>query len=110
MAGDSTIKRDEETEGQFLNELLLHLSEVEPYVAVVSDIAGIRNNYQDFVFGFSIVTPEDIAERVDIIVEQMQRILLPTATVHISVVCTKDPELNMTLGTVQFKSSDVRPT
>lgn len=112
MAGGPSLvenQPDEESADQIRYELLLRVSEAEPDITVVDNVADVGNTYDGFVFAFCMRPTEHIADHVDKTLRQIRRILLPTATVHIGVDCTRDPELDMLLGTIQVRSPNPRP-
>ena len=113
MAGGPSLvenQPDEETAEQVLYELQLRLSEAEPDIAIVDNVAEVGNGYHGFAFGFCMGTAEHIAEHVDTILRHIRRIMLPTATIHIGVTCTRGPEFDgATIGTIEVRSLDARP-
>ena len=113
MAGGPSLvenQRDEETEDQVRCELLERLFETEPDITIVDNVAEVGNGYHGFAFGFCMGTAEHIAEHVDTILRHIRRIMLPTATIHIGVTCTRGPEFDgATIGTIEVRSLDARP-
>jgi hypothetical protein len=112
MAGGPSLvenQPDEEAEDQIRYEFLLRLSEVEPDITIVDNVADVGNNYHGFAFGFCMRTSEHRAEHVDTILRNIRRILLPTAAIHVAVTCARNPESDMTIGTIAVRSTDARP-